>query len=52
MSSKLPSAMSIKLSSQQVLTIAHVGVSMNLSGKWQVSNNVKNVQIIKTLALK
>jgi len=25
---------------------------MNLSGKWQVSNNVKKIQIIKTLALK
>jgi uncharacterized protein YlxW (UPF0749 family) len=32
--------------------MAHVGVSMNLSKRRQMSNNLKKVQIIKILALK
>jgi len=40
MSSKLPSATSIESFSQQVLTIAHLGVSMNLT-KRRMSNNIK-----------
>ncbi len=44
--------MSIELFGQQVLIVAHVDVSMNLSKRWHMSNNVKKIQIIKTLALK
>jgi len=52
MSSELPNASCTKFFGQQVFNVAHVDVSMNLSGKWQVSNNVKKVRVIKTLALK
>ncbi len=52
MSSKLLSSMSTKLFVQQVLTVAHVGDNMNLTRRQQMSNNLKKIQIIKTLALK
>ncbi len=52
MSSKLPSATSTKFFAQQVLTIAHVDVSMNLNMRQHVSNNMKKIQIIKMMALK
>jgi hypothetical protein len=52
MSLELFSAMSIKVFGQHVLTIAHVDVNMNLSMRWQMLNNLKKIQIIKTMALK
>jgi hypothetical protein len=51
MSSKLPSATSIEFFSQQVWIVAHLGVSMNLT-KRRMSNNIKKIQIIETLAVK
>jgi hypothetical protein len=50
-SSELPSTTSIELFGQKVFTIAHVDVNVNLR-RQQVSNNLKKIQIIKTLALK
>jgi hypothetical protein len=41
MSLTLPSATSTKFFAQHVLTIAHVGVSMNLIRRQQMSNNLK-----------
>jgi hypothetical protein len=52
MSLELPSAMSIEFFAQQVLIVPHVDVSINLSMRRYMSNNVKKTQIIKTLALK
>jgi hypothetical protein len=51
MSSKLPKATSIEFFSQQVLSIAHLGVNMNLT-KRRMSNNIKKIQIIEMLAVK
>jgi hypothetical protein len=47
MSSKLLSATSTKFFGQHVLIVAHVDVSMNLSRRRQMSNNLKKIQIIK-----
>ncbi len=52
MSSELFSAMSTNFFGQQVITIAHVDVNMNLSKRQQMLNNLKKIQIIKTMALK
>ncbi len=45
-------ATSIKIFVQQVLTVDHVGVNMNLTKRRPMLNNMKKVQIIGTLALK
>jgi hypothetical protein len=42
MSSKLPSATSIEFFAQQVLTVAHLGVNMNLT-KQQMLHNIKYI---------
>ncbi len=47
MSSKLPNAMSTKFFAQHVLIIAHVGVSMNLIRRQQMSNNLKKYKSLK-----
>jgi hypothetical protein len=51
-SSHLPNSMTTKFLDQHVLILAHVDVSMNLSRRWQISNNLKYIQIIKMWALK
>jgi hypothetical protein len=40
MSLKLLGAMSTIFFTQHVLTVAHVGVNMNLTRRWQMSNNI------------
>jgi hypothetical protein len=52
MSLELLSVTSRKFFVHRVLTIAHVGVSMNLTRRQHMLNNLKKIQIIKMLALK
>jgi hypothetical protein len=43
MSLELPNDMFIKFFAQHVINVAHVDVSMNLSMRQQMSNNLKNI---------
>jgi hypothetical protein len=52
MSLELLSATPTQKFSHQVLIVTHVDVNMNLSRRWQMSNNLKQIQITKMLALK